>query len=1344
MYCHNSPFSCAVIASFLLAFPVLAQNGSTLWSETGRPLIQNFRPTDYHAGSSNYAIAQDERGLLYFGNNQGVLVFDGVRWQLVRTPGNATVRALCHAGGRIYVGTQRDFGYLAPDSIGGLHFVSLKPYVPEPHRDFRGIWEIVATEKAVFFRSYYAVFRWDGSTMRAWTPHTLFHNAYVAGNTFYVREHTIGLEQLDGDSLRLLPGGDQLAEETFAGLWRETDGRLRGITRFHGLWEYDGTRFKKITTPADSLLHTSLVFHAVRLPAGKIALATHHRGLALLDSSGHLLRVVDRAAGLRGNTANFVHADRQGGLWLALINGIARVELLSPFSYFNEITGLEEGVNAVARYRGRLYAATTLGVFVLNSASENSSFPRFEKVEGINSTAWYLLAPAQRLLAGTHRGVFSVDGRKATPVVTEVTGVTSLVTASEKDARVYVGQYRGAGLLEFLPGGETRFRKIPGLADYVWEMVVDTAGVLWVGGRQGLYAVQLADSSLRQPETPLSVRIARFGKEDGLPAGAVRPFRIDNELRFAARGGVYRFDGLSQKFLRDSLLTPPDVGSLTSITLLGQDSRGDVWLAGSRLGKFSYARLSRSPDGASRWDTALSNRLADLGELYAIFSDDDGVVWFGGAEGLLRYAPASAAPSQQASSALIRSVRTLSGDSLVFGGFPAEPAVVPQLPYALNSLRFDFAAPAYEQPEKNHYQYYLHGFDAGWSSWQRETRKEYTGLGPGEYTFHVRARDAYGRVSRADEYAFRILPPWYRQWWAWLLYFSAAAGLVALIIKVRVRHLKAKTRALEALIAERTATVREQAEQLQERDRLKSRFFANISHEFRTPLTLILGTLEDISNKMKQGKARDELQLVQRNARRLQRLINQLLDLSRLETGKMKLQVAPGDFIGFLRGVVMSFASLAESNHIDLKFEDQTSGGGPDSAQDRKEMYFDRDKVEKIFSNLLANALKFTPAGGETRVAVQEIPQMPRSLQVSISDNGRGIPAELLPFVFDRFYQIDGDSTGGSGIGLALVKELVELHRGAISVESRLGEGTTFTVILPLDRAHFHGEEIVAEAPLDEADKIPASSDVHDVGDQKQAGSRVPRTVDDDATVVLIVEDHAEVRHYLRQHLQDAYRIVEAQDGSEGVAMAQELIPDLVISDVMMPEQDGFALCAALKTDARTSHIPVILLTARAGEEDKLAGLEIGADDYLLKPFNAKELRARVRNLIEQRRALRQRFLREGMMQPSEVTATSLDDQFLQNIMRTIEARLADEHFSVEELSHEMNMTPRHLHRKLRALTGKTPVQLIRYVRLTRARQLLEQHAGTVSEIAYQVGFSNLSYFARVFREEFGRLPSEI
>ncbi|RME42563.1 MAG: DNA-binding response regulator, partial [Chloroflexi bacterium] len=249
---------------------------------------------------------------------------------------------------------------------------------------------------------------------------------------------------------------------------------------------------------------------------------------------------------------------------------------------------------------------------------------------------------------------------------------------------------------------------------------------------------------------------------------------------------------------------------------------------------------------------------------------------------------------------------------------------------------------------------------------------------------------------------------------------------------------------------------------------------------------------------------------------------------------------------------------------------------------------------------------------------------------------------------------------------------------------------------------------------------------------------------DEEATAVLIVEDHADVRRYLREHLQADYQVIEAKDGLEGMEVAREAIPDLVISDVMMPGQDGYALCAALKTDEKTSHIPVILLTARAGEEDTLTGLETGADDYLLKPFHAKELQVRVRNLIEQRRALRRRFLREGMMRPKEVTVTSLDDQFLQKVMTTIEARLADERFSVEELSHEVNMTPRHLHRKLRALTGKTPVQLIRFVRLSRARQLLEQRAGTVSEIAYQVGFSNLSYFARVFREEFGKLPSEI
>lgn len=530
-----------------------------------------------------------------------------------------------------------------------------------------------------------------------------------------------------------------------------------------------------------------------------------------------------------------------------------------------------------------------------------------------------------------------------------------------------------------------------------------------------------------------------------------------------------------------------------------------------------------------------------------------------------------------------------------------------------------------------------------------------------------------------------------------------------------------------------------QADRIRELDAVKSRFFANISHEFRTPLSLILGpvnqALENIPASEEIAEAEEvpvrgrHLKVVKRNALRLQHLVDQLLDLSKLDSGKMKLSLAEGNLIQFLRSIVFSFESLAERKHIHFQ---TTFPAGPASA------WFDQDKLEKILVNLLSNAFKFTPEHGSIRVQVED---QGGSIRLQVSDSGPGMPAEEADKVFDRFYQVEGTETQGTGIGLALVKELVDLHGGQISVESVAGEGTTFRVTLPYRKELFGPEHtfFVKNEPATPAEKImPAELEAAEepaFENRRPAGAELP--------LALVVEDNPDLRYYISENIRDEYQVHLAVDGQSGLEMAVERVPDIIISDVMMPKKDGFELCAELKNDDRTSHIPVILLTARAGQQHKIEGLEQGADDYLTKPFDVRELRVRMSNLIEQRRRLRERFSGELKIRPTEVTLSSVDERFIRQVMAQIEENMENEFFSVEDLARTVGFSRSQLHRKLKALTDKSPNQLIREFRLTRARELLEQKTASVSEIAYQVGYSNLSYFSKSYKDQFGVLPSE-
>lgn len=527
---------------------------------------------------------------------------------------------------------------------------------------------------------------------------------------------------------------------------------------------------------------------------------------------------------------------------------------------------------------------------------------------------------------------------------------------------------------------------------------------------------------------------------------------------------------------------------------------------------------------------------------------------------------------------------------------------------------------------------------------------------------------------------------------------------------------------------------------LAEVDELKTRMFSNISHELRTPLTLILDPIQQmLDDEQEKRPSAGTLKLMERNVNRLLGLINQLLDLSKLDSGKLKIQLSQGDIIRHLKIIALSFSSLAEKKdiHYSVKFpkEDLVT-------------YFDADKLDKILTNLVGNAIKYTEDGGTVSVNVQVDREFSRklkdsegapSIKVEVRDTGSGIPEDELSRIFDRFYQVRGKDEPervGTGIGLSLTKELVDLMQGDIRVESKVNLGTRFVLSIPLGSSHLDASEyIILEEP-------PSSDKSYD--EQVETGTKRDQSVQvgDDSQIILTVEDNEDIRKHITDHMADYY-VMEAADGAEGLQIAVEQLPDLVITDLMMPKMDGVELCRKLKIDERTSHIPVIMLTAKTSVEDRIEGLETGADDYLTKPFNIKELRVRVKNLIEQRKKLRERFRKELLLEPREIAVTSADERFIMQTLKVIEKNMSDQDFSVEQLGTELAMSRMQLFRKIKALTDQSPSEYIRTIRLKRAAHLITSNFGNLAEITYEVGFNNPSYFSKCFRELYGVAPSE-
>ncbi len=650
-----------------------------------------------------------------------------------------------------------------------------------------------------------------------------------------------------------------------------------------------------------------------------------------------------------------------------------------------------------------------------------------------------------------------------------------------------------------------------------------------------------------------------------------------------------------------------------------------------------------------------------------------------------------------------------------------------ELNYDDKVFSFEFAALDFYSPENNRYAYIMEGFDKGWTYTDpTQSSVTYTNLDPGEYFFRVKVSDKYGNWNEAGaSIKIIILPPWWQTPWAYIFYILFIVSAVYIIWKAQLRRIRIK---------HEYEMGKFEAQKLHEVDQIKSRFFTNISHEFRTPLTLILGPAKQILEKVEDEKIKSELSLIHRNARKLLGLVNQLLDISKLESGNMKLQTEPQDIVSLLKTLVLSFTSYAERKRIMLQFN---------SVEDEVIVYLDKDKFEKIITNILSNAFKFTADGGRIEVMINKDETW---TNIVISDTGIGIPKEKLSKIFDRFYQIDGSHTReqeGTGIGLSLTKELVELHKGKIEVKSEEGKGTTFIVKIPLGKEHLKLEKSTEKDR--EYEKEEAERQDYYNGTENKAKYKVSIEYlgEEVLPLLLLVEDNSDVRYYIKENLRNNYRILEAVDGEDGWDKSIDHLPDLIVSDVMMPKMDGFKLCEKLKTDERTSHIPVILLTAKATKEDKLTGYETGADEYIVKPFEPDELNWRINNLIAQRKRLHEHFRKQGLVELSETKITPVDKKFLQQAYNLVSQNISNESFSVEVFAENLFVSKSLLYKKIVSLTGEPPVEFIRRIRLNRAANLIDNKFGNLSEIALEVGFNNPSYFAECFKKQFSVTPSQ-
>ena len=820
--------------------------------------------------------------------------------------------------------------------------------------------------------------------------------------------------------------------------------------------------------------------------------------------------------------------------------------------------------------------------------------------------------------------------------------------------------------------------------DNTIALLEDSRGLMWVATREGL--------DFYDPDKAI---FKTLRKEDGLPDNIIISIVEDKQHNLWAA-------------------TPNGLSNV----IINKDKKGNL--------SFQFRNYNES-DGLQG---------KEFNE-YAAYVTREGEIIFGGANGFNLFTPKQVNSNLYDPNLVLTDLQMFN-KSVNVGEKLNGHIILPQsisgtkevtLKYNENIFSIEFASLNFLHTSKLRYAYTLEGFNNEWFTADEKTHKAtYTNLDEGSYIFKVRAINENGTWSREEiSLKINILPPLWRTNYAYVLY------VLLLIISLYFARKMILRRATLRFVIEQE---RKEAHRLHELDMMKISFFTNLSHEFRTPLSLILTPLDKIIKNAEDSSHKSQLHMIQRNARRLLNLVNQLLDFRKMEMKELKLYPSGGDIVRFIREISYSFTDLAAKNHISFNFN---------SSVDKFFTQFDHDKIERILFNLLSNAFKFTSGNGSVIVELntQKEETEETIIEIKVIDNGIGIPLEKQEKIFERFFQNnlpENMVNQGSGIGLAIIKEFVKLHNGSITVQSSLNKGSCFTVLLPFKKQ----EEIINKSDINEEE-----AQVNDLEFEEIAinnNDSISTTIANNKVVqkpiVLLVEDNEDLRSYLKDNLQQYFNIVEAANGKSGWQKALASHPDAIVSDISMLEMNGIDLCRKIKSDKRTSFIPVILLTALTGEDQQLKGLSTGASDYMTKPFNFEILYSKIRNLLVQQETAKRAYQKLVNSNQSDIHIDSPDEKFMHHTLEIIEKNIDNPDFSVEDLSRELFMSRVGLYKKLLTLSGKTPLEFIRSVRLQRAAQLLEKSNLTIAEVAYEVGFNDPKYFSKFFKVHFKILPS--
>ncbi len=1301
--------------------------------------------------SSVLSIAQDSMGFMWFGTKDGLSKFDGRQFEVYKhdRANNSTLSSslninalLTDSKGNLWVGTQNGLNKYIPESNSFIRF----QYHPKEKNTI--------SNNAI--RCIY-----EDRQNNIWIGTDSGLNKLVGGRYFeqFISNHGTGIAN------NVVKAIYQAHDNT---MWIGTQNGLTSMvlknngyhfkTYFHSDKDHTSLAANDINSITEDLNHN-------------LWIGTHFKGLDLFDKSTSTFKhFTQYPNGLSSNVIRKIKVLNDGKLWIATLNGINVFDPVNQkFTVYQHNPEDPGSLNQNSIYdifqdaAGSVWVGTYYGginVYHAN-AIPFKTYKHYSYKNSLSSNIISAIVEDEKgnLWIGTEAeglNYYNRTSRRFTNFKSKAEKDNSLSSnlikaiSIDKNGDIWIAAYEGG--LDFYSQKTGKFTNYKlGASKYnslasnrITSLLNDRQGRFWVGSRNGLYKYNPAQREF--------ISLLEPNKSNHLSAKTINYiFQDRDETIWVCTGeGVFYLKRVEEHFRKIKFHKNSTV--LNNINSAQQDSKGKIWFGSYNEGLVSFHPTTKAVNiyttaqglpannitgivedndgylwistdrGLAKMESGhfkVYNRKDCLpGNVFnynSFLKDSKGELFFGGYNGMVSFLPENIKENKKVPEVVFTGLKLFNkpvniddASKLLSRSINKTSKIT--FSYDQNIFSIDFSVLNYIKSAKNKYAYKLEGFENEWNFTENPSAT-FTNLPDGNYTLLVKGANNDGVWSTENtKLNIVIKPPFWKTWWAYIIYSLLIAGILFLFIRFLL---------IKALLKK-------------EHDihQMKLDFFTHVSHEIRTPLTLILGPLEKIINETQANRVLNRQLLgINKNVKRLSRLVNELMDFRKVESGKMKLNITCDNLVSFTKEIFLSFQQVAVQRNINYQF----------IAEEKLiEVCFDKDQLEKVLYNLLSNAFKFVATGGNVTL---KIIQEREEVRIQVFDNGPGIPKDAKARIFTNFYQADNNKERkvGTGIGLALSKSIAKLHHGDLILEADTEE-TCFCLILKKGKKHFKKEEIKQQVNAESVEIYALQSEVETIiysEESKQLDNNLVKPA------VLIVEDNPEIRNFLIQSLEQVYEVLGAEHGEMALAIAIEKIPDIIISDVMMPVMDGFEFCRIIKTDDRTSHIPVVLLTARSGEIHELDGLKTGADVYLTKPFSIQKLQLTLNNLLLLQENMRKKFSQQLTLEPLNIIIESSDEEFLNKVLHLLEKNITNTDFNVNQFAAEIGMSTPVFYKKIKALTGLTVNNFVKSFRLKRAAQLLEQGVGTVYEISYMVGFNDAKYFSKEFRKQFGQSPTE-